>query len=74
MIRFIAVSLSAQGGKMTYYKEYMELINDSSFDKQTKQLLIQSYCVGFADGKSIAFKEAVEIISNPKKQNGKIES
>jgi len=61
--------------KMIDYKEYyIELINDSPFDKQTKEFLIQSYCMGFADGRAVAFKEAVEIISYPKKQNGKIKS
>ena len=58
---------------MDYREKYFKIINDAPFDLGVKELLMQTYCVGYSEGKAAAFKEALELVSYSK-PNGKIES
>jgi hypothetical protein len=47
--------------------QYFNIIKNMPFDDSTKVLLMQSYSVGYVDGKHAAFTEAMDIVSNSKK-------
>jgi hypothetical protein len=52
---------------MNNKEQYIKLINEAQLDKVTKELAIQLYCIGYSEGKAAAFKEALELISYPRK-------
>jgi hypothetical protein len=55
---------------MNHKEKFIQLLNDTPLDHATKELAIQLYCLGFSEGKSAAFKEALEIVSYPKPKKG----
>lgn len=49
--------------------QFIDLINATSFDQDTKNLFITSYCLGYSQGKFDQMEKAIEILASTRIRN-----